>query len=146
MSPSWLSSLPITSGTGTVDVIRTKHDASFFVGLADLFSAGAITRTLEEVLPRAVGGVGAGAFGNLGVFATDAVPEPHLFATMDVSGNIDIWPGGLGIPTDLVARSAASSFPPPVYLLGHTDSREFLTDAEGDRPAGQRRETLRHHR
>ncbi|MFI7043747.1 hypothetical protein [Streptosporangium sandarakinum] len=123
---AWVQ-LYVEHGQAKVNVLRTRHDAGFFIDLADLFTAGAITRTLEEVLPRAVRGIGGGAFGDLGLFATDAVPEPQAFATMDVDGNVDVWPGGLGIPARLVARPVTSTFPPPVYLWGHVGNREFHT-------------------
>lgn len=125
---AWVK-LHVDHGQVKVDVLRTKHDASFFVDLADLFSGGAITRMLEEVLPRAVGGIGGGAFGSLAVFATGAVPEPQAFAAMDVDGKIDIWPSGLGVPADLVATSSPPSFPPPAYLRGHRATREFHTES-----------------
>lgn len=121
---AWIK-LWVQQGTVKVRVVRTDHDGSFLVDVADLFSAGAITRTLEEILPRAVGSVGGAAFGNLGVFASDTVPEPQAFARMEVSGNIGIWPSGLSIPADLVSADVSWSFPPPTYLLGHPVTREF---------------------
>ncbi|TYB96889.1 hypothetical protein FXF53_21005 [Micromonospora sp. WP24] len=121
---AWVQ-LYVEHGAVRVNVLRTKHDASFFIDLADVFSGGAITRMLEEVLPRAVGGIGLGAFGDIAIFATDAVPEPQAFAIMDIDGPVDVWPSGLGIPAHLVARSVTSSFPLPEYLWGHAENREF---------------------
>lgn len=108
-----------------VRVIRTKHDASFWIDFFDLFSAGAITHAIEEALPRAVGSIGAGAFGDVDVFATSAVPGPEVFGHMKVGVSIDIWPSGLGIHASWVSNPVNSSFPLPTYLRGHRLSREF---------------------
>ncbi|MFN8076848.1 MAG: hypothetical protein U0Q15_15720 [Kineosporiaceae bacterium] len=119
--------LIVVNGKVTVNVVRTRADTGFLADVADLFTGGVITRTLEEVLPRAVGGIGGGAFGGLGAFATDALPQQAAFATVSVNGSIDIWPDGLGVPARLVPVDVTSSFPPPTYLRGHEGTREFHT-------------------
>lgn len=123
--------LSVVDGRVVVNVVRTRADTGFLADLVDLFSGGAITRTLEEVLPRAVGGIGGGAFGGLGAFATDNLPQQAAFATVSVNGSIDIWPDGLGVPARLVPVEVTSSFPAPTYLRGHRGTREF--HAEGCR-------------
>jgi hypothetical protein len=122
---AWVK-LHIIEGQTKVDVIQTKIDGDLLFDIADFVTAGLVSRTLDEVLPRAVGNIGTGAFGELGVFASGAVPEPQAFASADISGNIYIWPGGLGIPASLSATTeVTSSFPPPRYFRGHSRSREF---------------------
>ncbi len=121
---AWLR-LRAVAGRVQVEVVRTRADTGFLGDVADLFSGGAITRMLEEILPRAVGGIGAGAFGDLGVFATGSLPQAQAFATVTVDGSIDIWKDGLGVPAMLVPVDVTSSFPPPTYLRGHTGTREF---------------------
>ncbi|WP_285030652.1 hypothetical protein [Mycolicibacterium sp. lyk4-40-TYG-92] len=124
---AWVK-LFVEHGETKVIVVRTKQNGDFWVDIADTFSAGAITRMLEDAIPSAISGVGVGAFGQLGVFATEAVSGME-FAAMDVTGSVDIWPGGLGIPAHLAARPVTSTFPAPTYLLGLDSSREFHTDS-----------------
>lgn len=124
---AWLQLIAV-DGKVKVNVLRTRQNIGVFADVLDLFSGGAITRALEEILPRAVSGIGGGAFGELDIFATGVVPQAQAFATMSINGPIDVWPDGLGVPAQYVARDVTSSFPPLQYLLGHRGTREFHTE------------------
>lgn len=106
-----------------VNVLRTKTDADALLDFADFFSAGAITRMLEEELPKAVGSIGGGAFGSMALF-TDDVPASAAFAAARAFGSVLVLPIGLGIPLDLTSTAAPARVDPP-YLRGHEESREF---------------------
>jgi hypothetical protein len=108
-----------------VDVIvrRTDQDGDWLLDVGDLFTAGAITRLLEEIIPRAVSSIGGGAFGSLSVFAS-GVPAEQAFATVHALGNVGIHLTGLSIPVIPVGDDTQN--PPAVpYHRGNTDTREF---------------------
>jgi hypothetical protein len=106
-----------------VNVLRTRHNGGGLFNFVDFFSAGALTRLLEEVLPKAIGSVGAAAFGNAALFASD-VPLERAGAAVRAFGNVGVSPAGLNVPVQLIDSTIPPATAPP-YYRGHTVSREF---------------------
>ncbi|MBZ9919726.1 hypothetical protein FJ981_04405 [Mesorhizobium sp. B1-1-4] len=119
---AWLT-LFVQGGNVQVSVARTQQDTDILGDLLDFFSAGAVTRALEEAIPAAVKSIGGGAFGTLGLFA-DEVPFEQSFAAAQASGSILIRPDGLGIPVALTNRVSPAT-EKPTYMRAHKLSREF---------------------
>jgi len=115
--------LAVEDAKVTVRVVRTDQDGDWLLDVIDFLSAGAITRLLEEVIPRAVSSVGGSAFGSLSMFA-EAVPSEQAFAAVRPSGNIGIFLTGLSIP--VVPATVESISPPKVpYYRGNVRAHEF---------------------
>ena len=119
---AWIT-LWIEDNAVIVEVARTQQDGDFLADFLDFFSAGAVTRALEDAIPAAVRSISGGAFGNLSLFAND-VPLEAAFSAARGFGSVLIRPDGLGVPVALVDRAAAIPVEPP-YIRAHKHSREF---------------------
>jgi len=119
---AWVQ-LWLTNDAVLVNVLRTAQDGDFVFDVLDLFSGGALTRLLEEAVPAAIGGVGAGAFGSVGLFASD-VPLDQGFASARADGEVGVSPAGFELPVKLADNSSPVTIAPP-YLRAHRHSREF---------------------
>ena|SRR5215212_218068 len=119
---AWLQLL-VNDDAITVNVLRAEQDGDAVFDVLDLFTAGALTRMMEEVLPAAIGSVGGGAFGGVGLFAGE-VPIDQGYASVRSSGVVGVSPAGVEIPVRLVDDSSATTIS-PAYLRAHWLSREF---------------------
>lgn len=121
-----------------VHVLRTKADTDASLSFVDFFSAGIITRVLEESLPNAISSIGTSAFSSIALF-TDKVPVSTGFAASRAFGDVLVLPSGFGIPVVLTSDNVPAVEYPP-YLRAHKLSREFHTPHGclfGDLIAGQ---------
>ncbi|MFN8196350.1 MAG: hypothetical protein U0R80_18945 [Nocardioidaceae bacterium] len=113
----------IQNGQVVVNVLGTQQSFDGGVAnVADLLTAGAITRLMEEMVPKALDGLALGSLQGLDFFATSVGSRDGAPATV---GQIPtVRANGLVIPYDVAVASAPQPVTPP-YLRGHTQSHEF---------------------
>lgn len=116
---------PLVNPDGSVGihVITTQQD---LVGagsdLADLLTAGALTRLMEELLPEAISGISLGALSGLDFFSAD-IPAPDESAPARPDSLPVVFANGMGIRFDVNANVPPEILPP--YIRGHQVSRQF---------------------
>jgi hypothetical protein len=112
----------IQGGRVTINVLSAQSSFSGAVAdFADFITGGAITRLMEEMLPRALDGLSLGSIQGLNFYA-DTVP-PGDSAPASVSMIPQVFVNGLGIRYDVHTSEPALLEPP--YFRGHTGSKEF---------------------
>jgi hypothetical protein len=113
----------IQNGRVVVNVLGTQQSFDGAVAdVADLLTAGAITRLMEDMLPRALDGLALGSLQGLDFFASSLAPRDGASAAV---GEIPtVRANGLVIPYDVSIEGSPQPVKPP-YIRGHRESHEF---------------------
>lgn len=108
-----------------VHVISIQHDIdSPLLDVADFFSAGAITRLLEELVPGVVTNLVSGLAPDVGGLDVLSRTAPNGVSAPATPGPLlSIFANGLGITWKVTEEIPAQLEPP--FIRGHQQSREF---------------------
>lgn len=112
----------VQGGVITMHVLSTQQDLDGgLADFADFISAGALTRLMEEMVPKALEGMSLGTFAGLEFFSRTAPADDS--APASVSMIIRVLSNGLILQYDVEPSVPAAVR--PAYFRGHLQSREF---------------------
>lgn len=113
----------IQNGRVVVNVLGTQQSFDGAVAdVADFLTAGAITRLMEEMLPKALDGLALGSLQGLDFFATTSAARDAAPASVEMIPTVRA--NGLVIPYKVSIQEHHDPVKPP-YLRGHKQSHEF---------------------
>lgn len=113
----------VQGGVVTMHVLSTQQDLDgAFADFADFISAGALTRLMEEMVPKALEGMSLGSFAGLDFFSPTAPANDS--APASVNTIIRVFVNGLILQYDVASPVSPARVRPP-YFRGHVVSREF---------------------
>jgi hypothetical protein len=119
--------LKISGGTVTTIVHKVDFDLPWYLDFLDAFG-GAITRAMEEELPKALSGLSQ-AMSGLDLFASN-LPNPNLpgnpvTINVSVGGLVSIRSSGIVIPIGINPQFDAVPIELPTYIKGNRETKEF---------------------
>lgn len=118
----------ISDGEATTIVHSVDFDLPWYLDFLDAFG-GAITRAMEEELPKALAGLSQ-AMAGLDAFA-DSLPDPNLLPgnpvaiKVSVGGLVSIRSNGIVVPIAVTPEFDAVSIEVPTYIKGNPTTKEF---------------------
>lgn len=117
------------TGNGFKTVVKNiDFDIPWYLDILDAFSAGAITRSLEEELPNALNGLSQAVSG-LDVLA-DSLPNPNVPGNpvtirVEVKGNVTIRTDGLIPAISVTPEFNKAPIEKPTYVKANKETKEF---------------------
>ena len=118
------ANLSISGGAIQVGVTSLDIDLPWYLDILDVFTAGTISRIVEDTLPGALEAIGGGSLSGLGIFAS-AVPGSDLVVDIQTGGAIHTSAQGLLIGGSVTPVFDALPTVKPTYIWGNKDTKEF---------------------
>jgi len=99
-------------------------DLPWYMDILDVISFGAITRMLEEELPKTLGGLSAGAVSGMDLFSK-SIPGSALIYDVHTVGIVKIRRDGIIVPANVEVKFNPVPIEKPTYIIAHKWSKEF---------------------